>query len=326
MNFLLDNTALEEDSVAREVREGLSAKPKRLPSKYFYDQQGSALFELICEQPEYYLTRTEIDIMQTHGADMGRTIGPAVRLVEFGSGAGIKTRLLLGHLPSPCAYVPVDISAAPLMASVQALAVAFPSLQVMPVVGDFTQALNLPRPRASMSRTVVYFPGSTLGNFEHDEALAILGHMRAEAGRRGGALIGIDLVKGVPELEAAYNDQAGVTAAFTLNMLTHLNHLVGTDFDVAAFAHRAVYCEARSRIETHVVSLRDQTVRLGRSRFEFQQGEALCVEYSHKYALTEFGRFAAQAGFHMSRCWTDAARRFAVVYLDAVPLAHAPSP
>ncbi len=306
-------------AIVAEVQAGLSCTPKRLSSKFFYDARGSDLFERICDQPEYYLTRTELGIMQTQGADMARALGLRVRLVEFGSGSGLKTRLLLSHMAAPAAYVPVEISRASLDASVVALKQAMPHLEVMPLEADFTQPLALPWPQAAAVRTVVYFPGSTLGNFEPHDAMAILRNIRATVGDEGGALIGIDLQKSTAELEAAYNDRAGVTAEFTLNMLTHLNRMAGTDFDVSAFAHRARYSQARSRIETDLISLTDQQVKLGDAVFHFREHEAMRVEYSHKYSLQDFSGFAAQAGFHMSRCWTDAGRRFAVVYLESTP-------
>lgn len=309
--------ATPQQAIVAEVQAGLSCTPKRLSSRFFYDERGSALFERICEQPEYYLTRTELGIMQTHGADMARALGLRVRLVEFGSGSGLKTRLLLSHMALPAAYVPVEISISALDGSVAALKEAMPQLEVLPLSADFTQPLDLPWPKAAAVRTVVYFPGSTLGNFEPHDAMAILRNIRAVVGEQGGALIGIDLQKSTAELEAAYNDQAGVTAKFTLNMLSHLNQVAGTDFDLSAFAHRARYSQARSRIETDLISLKDQRVQLGDAVFHFREQEAMRVEYSHKYSLQTFSAFVAQAGFHMSCCWTDIGQRFAVVYLES---------
>ena len=306
---------LEELSIRNEVLAGLSTKPRRLSSKFFYDARGSELFEAICEQPEYYLTRTEIEIMRKHGPAIGWAVGERVRLVEFGSGSGVKTRLLLRNLKSPAAYIPVEISKIALAESVQKLGQEMPELNVMPLAGDFTQPLVLPNSQTLPRRTVVYFPGSTLGNFDQDEALQILRNIRAAVGMGGGALIGIDLKKDASELEAAYNDRGGVTAAFTLNMLTHLNRVAGTNFDTSAFSHHARYDAAAGRIETNLVSLADQTVQLAGRAFKFSRGEKMLVEYSHKYALDEVEQLGKQANMKVAHVWTDPRQRFAVVHM-----------
>ncbi len=300
-----------------EIADGLSATPKRLPSKFFYDEEGSRLFELICEQPEYDLTRNELAIMQAHAPSIAQALGPGVRLVEFGSGNGIKTRLLLGALDAPAAYVPVEISPTALGASVDALQRDFPRLPIVPLVADFTRRLELPRVPAR--RTVVFFPGSTLGNFAPDDALALLRSIRVDVGPRGAALVGIDLRKDAAEHEAAYNDRAGVTARFTLNMLAHLNRRAGTDFDLDAFTHEARYDAQAGRIATHLVTGRDQAVTLGARRFAFARGERLLVEYSHKYTLAGFEHLARQANLRVARTWTDPRERFAVVLLESTP-------
>ncbi len=306
---------LEELSIRNEVLAGLSTTPKRLSSRFFYDARGSELFEAICEQPEYYLTRTEIDIMRGHGPAIGWAVGERVRLVEFGSGSGVKTRLLLQNLKSPAAYIPVEISKTALAESVQKLAQEMPELTVIPLAGDFTQPLILPKLQARPRRTVVYFPGSTLGNFDHNEALQILRNIRASVGMGGGALIGVDLKKDASELEAAYNDRAGVTAEFTLNMLAHLNRVVGTNFDTSAFRHDARYDAEAGRIETNLVSLADQTVQLAGFTFVFSRGEKMLVEYSHKYALDEVALLARQSNMKVAHVWTDPRQRFAVVHM-----------
>ena len=305
-----------------EVLAGLSQRRKRLPSKFFYDARGSALFEAICEQPEYYLTRAEIEIMQTHGAEIAWAIGERARLVEFGSGSGLKTQMLLRELRKPVAYVPVEISEEALAESVAELRAAMPKLEVLPLATDFTRRLVLPKPRVFPRRTVVYFPGSTLGNFDRDEALDLLKGIRLAVGMGGGAVIGIDLRKDAATTEAAYNDRAGITAAFTLNMLAHLNRAVGTNFDLAAFRHHAVYDAERGRIETNIVSLADQVVRMGDASFRFAKGERLLVEYSHKYSLEEFDDMCQQAGMRSTNVWTDAAGRFAVVHTVSTLLAR----
>jgi dimethylhistidine N-methyltransferase len=308
----------ELDRIAREVCAGLRMTPKRVPSKYFYDARGSELFERICEQPEYYLTRVELALMQERIDEIAAAIGADATLIEFGSGSGLKTRLLLRHLQRVAAYVPIDISEAALAQSVTALGFEFPRLEVLPVCADFTSTIELPRPSAAARRRVMFFPGSTIGNFETREAVALLRRMRALVGRDGAALIGADLKKDRAELEAAYNDGAGVTAEFTLNMLRRFNRELGADFDLGAFRHRAVYNPMAGRIETHLVSQREQIVRLDGEAFRFAAGEGLLTEYSYKYSIEDFSRLAAKAGFESKRVWVDPARRFSIHHLEAI--------
>jgi len=297
------------------VQRGLHAQPKRLPSWLFYDARGSALFERICEQPEYYLTRCEIALMQAHAADIADALGADVRLVEYGSGSAAKTQLLLGHLAMPVSYVPVEISPEPLNRSVQRLAARFPELPVQPLCADFTRSLRLPIPPRAPRRTVLYFPGSTIGNFDAREGTALLRKMRGEMGENGGILIGVDLKKDPAIIEAAYNDAAGVTAAFTLNMLVRLNRELGADFDLAGFRHSARYNVLAGRIETSLVSQYAQQVRVGRAQVAFGKGEAIRVEISTKYALEDFAALAAKAGLSVMRTWLDPERMFSVQYL-----------
>ncbi|MGS1119722.1 L-histidine N(alpha)-methyltransferase [Rhodanobacter sp. UC4436_H3] len=297
------------------ARHGLALKPKRLPSWLFYDQRGSALFEQICEQPEYYLTRCEIALMSEHAADIADSLGSDVRLVEYGSGSGRKTRMLLRHLREPVSYVPVEISPEPLQHSVQRLAQEFPQLPLQPLCADFSKPLRLPIPPRAPRRTVLYFPGSTIGNFEAHDAVALLRKMRSEMGDAGGLLIGVDLKKDPALIEAAYNDAAGVTAEFTLNMLLRLNREIGSDFDLAAFAHRARYNPMAGRIETQLVSRREQQVAIGRDKVRFGAEEAVQVEYSCKYSLEDFAALADKAGLAVQRVWTDSRQMFSVQYL-----------
>ena len=297
------------------ARHGLALKPKRLPSWLFYDERGSALFEQICEQPEYYLTRCEIALMDEHAADIAEALGSDVRLVEYGSGSGRKTRMLLRHLREPVSYVPVEISPEPLQQSVQRLAQEFPQLPLQPLCADFSRPLRLPIPPRAPRRTVLYFPGSTIGNFEAHDAVALLRKMRNEMGDAGGLLIGVDLKKDPAVIEAAYNDAAGVTAEFTLNMLARLNREIGSDFDLAAFAHRARYNPMAGRIETQLVSRREQQVAIGRHKVRFGVDEAIQVEYSCKYSLEDFAALAEKAGLAVQRVWTDPQRMFSVQYL-----------
>jgi len=303
------------DDMLAEVLEGLRRQPRSLPSKYFYDPAGSALFERICEQPEYYLTRTEIGIMREHAADIAAALGPRVLLMEYGSGSGLKTRLLLAALSAPVAYAPVEISRAALLESLDAIRREFPALELLPVCADFTAYVAPPRPAAGACRRVIYFPGSTLGNFTLAEAVSLLRQMRREMGPGGAALVGIDLRKDPALLEAAYNDAAGVTAAFTLNMLARFNRELDADFDLAAFRHCARYNAMAGRIETHILSLREQAVRIDGHCIPFARGDAILVEYSYKYALEQFALLARQAGLRVAQQWSDAQRRFSLQYL-----------
>ncbi len=307
---------LPDGDFATDVARGLAQTPKRIPSKYFYDAHGSALFEQICEQPEYYLTRTELAILKENAADIARAIGRHALLVEYGSGAGIKTRLLLDALDQPVGYVPVEISTSALDASVENLSEEFPDVDMLPVSADFTQPVELPTPDQAARRTVVFFPGSTLGNFEQREAIALLRTMATEMGRHGAALVGIDLKKDAAILDAAYNDAAGITRDFTLNLLARINRELDADFALDQFRHRARYNALAGRIETHIVSCRDQVVHIGKQRFGFAEAEAMLVEYSCKYAIEEFAAMAARAGLRVVRSWTDSRQWFAVQMLE----------
>jgi dimethylhistidine N-methyltransferase len=302
------------------ARHGLALKPKRLPSWLFYDERGSALFEQICEQPEYYLTRCEIALMEEHAGDIADSLGGDVRLVEYGSGSGRKTRMLLRHLHQPVSYVPVEISPEPLLQSVQRLAREFPQLPLQPLCADFSRPLRLPIPPRAPRRTVLYFPGSTIGNFEAHDAVALLRKMRNEMGDAGGLLVGVDLKKDPAVIEAAYNDAAGVTAEFTLNMLARLNREIGSDFDLAAFAHRARYNPMAGRIETHIVSRCAQQVKVGRANVAFREDEAIQVEYSCKYSVEDFAAMAARAGLAVEQEWIVPRK------LDTVPYDERASP
>ena len=317
--YRLDHRQPDDDLLA-DALIGLGSSPKRLPSKYFYDGRGSVLFERICEQPEYYLTRAELAIMCNHVEAIAVALGPYVRLVEYGSGSGLKTRMLLRQLEAPAAYVPVEISCEALAMSVADLGREFPHIEMLPVCADFTRPIALPRAACVPRRTVVYFPGSTLGNFGPDAALRLLRQMRAEAGQgggssNGGVLIGIDLVKDKAVLEAAYNDAAGVTAEFTLNLLVRLNREVGADFDLAGFRHRARWHALAGCIETCIVSTREQDVHVGGRTFHFAEGEAMRVELSCKYTQDGFARLAARAALRVAEAWTDPARQFSVQWL-----------
>ncbi|HVR80661.1 MAG TPA: L-histidine N(alpha)-methyltransferase [Luteimonas sp.] len=293
------------DDIVGDVLAGLSATPKRLPSKYFYDARGSKLFEDITRQPEYYLTRVELDLLDATMPAIATAVGAHAHVVEYGSGSGRKTMRLLESLDDPVAYTPIEISRTALVTSVERLAEAFPQIEMLPVCADFTQPVPLPEPEREPQHTLVFFPGSTLGNFTNDDAVGLLRSMRETMGPRGQALIGIDLDKDSAVIEAAYNDAAGVTAAFTLNLLARLNREIGSDFDLDGFRHRAVYARERGRIETHLISQRAQTVTVAGRGFEFAAGEAMQVEYSYKYSDAGFAGLAARAGLQVAARWND---------------------
>jgi L-histidine Nalpha-methyltransferase len=302
-----------------DVLRGLAQRPKQIAPLYFYDTRGSQLFDRICELPEYYLTRTETAIMAEHGDAIARCIGPRALLVEFGSGASRKTRLLLDRLPDLAAYVPVDISRSHLVAAAARVSHAYPWLEVLPVCADFTQPFELPSPARAPLRTAVFFPGSTIGNFDYGPALDLLELMGSIAGPDGALVIGVDLVKDPAILTRAYDDTAGVTAEFNLNVLRRLNREFGADFDVSAFAHAAVWVPAESRIEMHLVSLERQTVTLAGEPIEFARGEHLVTEHCHKYTVAGFEALAARAGWIAQRVWTDAECRFSLHYFARHP-------
>jgi len=297
-----------------ELVAGLSQPQKMISPKYFYDEAGSQLFEQITELPEYYLTDAELEIMRTHVDDMAALIGKQASLIEYGSGSSLKTRILLEHLDAIAAYVPVDISEEHLYASAQKIRHEFPDLAVHPVVADFTTPFALPTPAVMPVKNVVYFPGSTIGNFEHDAAVELLRVMHGEAGKRGALLIGVDLQKDPAIIDRAYNDSEGVTAAFNLNVLRHLNASHSADFDVDAFEHRAEYDEDKGRVVLELVSQKDQTFAIDATEFDIADGETILTEYSHKYTLEGFARMAHDAGFEVERVWMDPDELFSVQY------------
>jgi L-histidine Nalpha-methyltransferase len=300
-----------------EILAGLKSTPKRLSPKFFYDETGSALFDEICEQPEYYPTRTELAIMQAHAPDMAAALGSGVMVVELGSGSSVKIRLLLDALDKPSAYVPVDISREHLAQAAHRINEAYPSLEVLPVSADFTQPFRLPRARQRAQRVVVYFPGSTIGNFEPMAALRLLEMIRMRVGEGGGLLVGVDLKKEAALLNAAYNDAAGVTARFNRNILAHINHVADARFDAERFEHRAFYNPSLGRIEMHLVSPVAQRIQVAREMIEFAAGESIHTENSYKYSLAEFASLANRAGFVVDGLWTDARQLFSVQLLRA---------
>lgn len=315
---LLSHLAPEQQQFREDVLRGLQAARKELPSKYFYDDTGSQLFEQICEQDEYYLTRTELSIMQERAREMAALLGPRCLLIEYGSGSSIKTRLLLDVLEDPAGYVPIDISRSQLLASAASLRLAYPDLEILPVHADYTGDFELPTPSKPCVRKVAYFPGSTIGNFERAQARRFL-HQIATTCQGGGLLIGVDLRKDFAILHRAYNDAQGITAQFNKHLLERINRELQADFQVQQFGHYAFYNPVWERVEMHLVSLRDQVVSIGEVAIFFKRGESIWTESSHKYTLDDFARLAADAGFTVERVWTDPRALFSVQYLAISP-------
>jgi dimethylhistidine N-methyltransferase len=302
----------------RDLRAGLGRTPRSVSPKYFYDAAGSALFDRICELPEYYPTRTELGILTRNAAEIAAQVGPGADLVEFGAGSLTKVRLLLDAFAPgqmPWRYLPIDISGEHLEGAAAQLRAAYPQLAVQPVAADYTMPLVLPAQRPG-GRRVGFFPGSTIGNFHPEEALSFL-QLAARLLRGGGLLIGVDLVKHPARLHAAYNDAQGVTAAFNLNLLERANRELGADFDLGAFAHHATYQPALRRVEMHLVSLRAQSARVEGERFDFAEGDSIHTESSYKYTVDGFRALAGKAGFRAGPVWTDAERLFSVHWLHA---------
>jgi dimethylhistidine N-methyltransferase len=300
---------------ARDVIEDLSQYPKRLSPKYFYDAAGSELFEQITLLPEYYPTRTELSILHDRGGEISAVIPKNAGLVEFGAGATTKVRLLLNQCAFG-AYIPVDISGDFLKAQADALGRDFPALEIYPVTADFTAPFALPEAIAAMPK-VGFFPGSTLGNFEPHEACRFLRSARDILGRNAQMVIGIDLEKNERVLHDAYNDSAGITARFNLNVLHRINRELGGNFDTGAFTHRAIYNRERHRIEMHLISRKAQSVRVLGRNFSFRAGETIHTENSYKYSLERFTALALGAGWIPRKSWTDSAGMFSVHALIA---------
>jgi dimethylhistidine N-methyltransferase len=300
-------------SFRADVLAGLSRPRKRLPSKYLYDAAGSTLFDQITRLPEYYPTRTELGILGKYAGQMARHCGPRSLIVELGAGNLTKVRSLLNHLDRPAGYVPVDVSDHHLHAAVADLSDDFPELAVVPVVADFSQPFRLPNVAAA--RRVVFFPGSTIGNFDPPETDALLRQIARLVGSGGGLIIGIDLRKDIAVLERAYNDAAGVTVRFNRNLLVRINRELDGNLDPARFRHVAFYNRARSRIEMHLVSTRAQQVQVAGAAFEFGAGESIHTENSYKYCVADFAARVLGCGLRLVETWTDPRKYFAVLYL-----------
>ncbi len=303
------------EDFASAVVAGLARSSKTLPCKFFYDQVGSELFSRICKLDEYYPTRTEIGILRRIAPRIAELAGPDCHLIEFGSGDGIKVRLLLEAMTSPARYTAVDISRDHLWNSAEDLARLFPDIEIAAVCADYTRPFDVPSPRVRPdAKQIGFFPGSTIGNFTPIEAVAFL-ESAARLLDGGDFVIGVDLKKDPERLNAAYNDAQGITAAFNLNLLVRINRELGGDFDIDAFEHRAHYDARHGRIEMHLISRRAQTVAIGDHRFDFAAGETIHTENSYKYAIEEFQKIAVSAGFRALEFWTDEDRLFAIHYL-----------
>jgi L-histidine Nalpha-methyltransferase len=297
---------------AEDARRGLGASPKTLSPKWLYDARGSALFELICEQPEYYPPRVETALLEAHAPELAAALGPDALVFEYGAGNARKTALLLGALARPAGYVPVDISRAALLSAAETLGRRLPRVPVRPVVADFTEEVALPLGGLECARRVAFFPGSTIGNFDPPEVVALLRRMARDAGPGGALVIGVDLPKDEETLVRAYDDPAGVTAAFDLNLLARMNRELGGDFRLSAFRHLARWDGHRSRIEMHLVSRELQHVRVAGAPFVFEEGETIHTENAYKWEPRAFDVLAAIAGWTHERTWTDEKAWFAV--------------
>jgi dimethylhistidine N-methyltransferase len=314
----LAGTAPGRSGFLTEIVAGLSKIPRTLPCKFFYDDQGSQLFGNICALPEYYITRTELQILRLHGAEMAAALGENIELIGLGTGAGTKTRILLEELREPAVYIPIDISSEQLQKSTTRFREMFPKLEILPIAADYLEPFELPLPRKLSSRSVVYFPGSTIGNFEPVDAVEFLRRLAELSCEGGGLLIGVDLQKDPRIIEAAYNDREGVTAKFNLNLLERANRDLDADFDLNSWHHCAVYNSSEGRIEMYLVSQIEQRVRIEDRMFDFGAGEKILTEYSYKHTPEGFAVLAHQAGFQFEKLWTDDARLFGVFYFTVL--------
>ena len=305
---------LTQEDILEEVIEGLSKKQKQLPSKLFYDEKGSALFDQICELDEYYPTRTEIKIMQDNIAEMSSLLGEGTLLIELGSGSSLKIRLLLDNIPGLAGYIPIDISTEHLIQSTKILKNDYPKLDIFPLAADYTKDFELPEIDKPFDHKAIYYPGSTIGNFEPSQAKEFLKRISKICGHNGGFIIGVDLRKDIKTLESAYNDNKGITAAFNLNILKRLNEELYADFDLNAFKHFAFFNDKESRIEMHLISQINQAVHLDRTTINFEMGESILTEYSYKYTLESFAELASDY-FDVRKVWTDEENLFSIQYL-----------
>ena len=306
-------------SFLADVLDGLSAQPRTLPCKYLYDARGSALFEAICQTEDYYVTRADLALHEQHIGEFSAIIGANAHIIEFGSGAGIKTRKLLAGLDQPRAYTPIEISAAALAESARELESAFPEIEICPLRADYTQPIESDSLRLDppASRRVVYFPGSTISNFDHDEARVFLERMRNIAGPDGGILIGVDLLKPAERLLKAYDDDDGITARFNLNLLQRLIEELDAEIEPDHFVHEARFNPEFKRIEMHLTATRPTRISLHGQHFDFSTGESIHTENSHKYSVRDFRTLAARAGLESARVWKDPQGLFSMHWLQS---------
>jgi dimethylhistidine N-methyltransferase len=309
--------AVDRSEFRDAVLAGLSGAPRAIPARFLYDERGSALFDKICELPEYYLTRTETAILRACAPEIAALAGPGCALVEYGSGSSVKSRLLLDAMVDLAVYVPIDISRRHLDATAEALRRDYPRLDVRPVCADYMALTMLPD-EVNGARRLGFFPGSTIGNLTPEEATAFLRRARMLLSERGALVLGVDLKKDPGVLHDAYNDAAGVTAQFSLNLLRRMNRELGADFDLSGFAHDAFYNAAEGRIEIYLRSLRSQVVTVAGRRFSFAAGERIHTEWSYKFDSADIAALARSAGFDIAHTWTDPANLFAVTYLVAM--------
>lgn len=314
--IMVEDFAPAKEKMRKDVLRGLSDDPKRLPSQYLYDERGAKLFEKICETDEYYLTRTEIAILESNIDSIRKRIGPAALVIEPGSGSGVKTRLLLENLDEPAGYVPIDVSKRQLLEFSEDVRRQFPQLEVTPVCADFTQDYEIPECDLPARKRVAFFPGSTIGNFTPDTAIDVLRHLAQLAGDDGGVLVGVDLKKDPAVIEAAYDDAQGVSRNFALNYLVRLNRELGADFQLADFDYEAPYEETHGRIEMALVSRRRQTARIDGVKVAFDPAERIGTEFSYKYDPAGFADLADKAGLRVAQVWTDPDELFSVQYLS----------
>lgn len=310
------NTDSDADQFSLDFQRALTEQPHAISPKYFYDAPGSALFDQICELPEYYPTRTEASLLHTHAEEMADWAGRDAEIVEFGAGSLHKVRTLLNAFKQPARYVPIDISGEHLCKASERLRADYPTLDVRPVMGDYTCGITLPVPLVGSGKRIGFFPGSTIGNFLPHEALQFLrDSARALAG--GALVLGADLVKAPSLLHAAYNDAAGVTAKFNLNLLARANRELNAGFKLDQCAHYAFYNAPHQRIEMHLVNLVKQTVQLRDREVAWMEGNSLRTEYSHKFTLEGIRDLAVRAGFQLRKSWTDTDRLFSIHWLEA---------
>ncbi|MBY0510679.1 MAG: L-histidine N(alpha)-methyltransferase [Rhodospirillaceae bacterium] len=308
----------EQNDFRRDVFEGLARAHKAIPCKYFYDERGIELFDAICHTPEYYPTRTEMSLLKKHAKDIGALAGPGVNVIEFGTGSSAKAELLLSGIDTPASYIPVDIASASLANEAAAMSQRYPDLTVAPVFADFTLPFALPSV-AAQGRRLGFFPGSTIGNFTPEEAGAFFHRCARLLGQDGVLVVGVDLKKSKRILDDAYNDAAGLTAAFNLNLLHRINRELKANFDLDSFTHCAHYNLVRGRVEMHIYSLSFQTVRIDGRLFSFIPGESIHTENSYKYSVPEFEALAQASGFITLETWVDADHLFS---LHVLRVAH----